>query len=115
MVRQAIPPTITAAYDHIIVGGGTAGCIVAARLSEQPGCRVLLVEAGGMDTTRPAMVDPGLWRDNWRTDADWHYHTVPQAGLEGRVIEWNRGKVIGGSSTINAMAWVWGQIGRAHV
>jgi choline dehydrogenase len=108
LARQAVPTTITAAYDHIVVGGGTAGCIVAARLSAQPGCRVLLVEAGGMDITRPAMVDPSLWRDNWRTDADWLYHTVPQAGLDGRIIEWNRGKVIGGSSTINAMAWVWG-------
>jgi choline dehydrogenase len=109
VARPTVPPTITAAYDHVIVGGGTAGCIVAARLSEQPGCRVLLVEAGGMDTTRPTMVDPSLWRDNWRTDADWLYHTVPQAGLDSRVVEWNRGKVIGGSSTINAMAWVWGQ------
>src|SRR5260370_34402593 len=71
VARPTLPPTITAAYDHIIVGGGTAGCIVAARLSEQPGCRVLLVEAGGMDTTRPTMVDPSLWRDNLRTDADW--------------------------------------------
>ncbi len=67
-----------------------------------------MIEAGGADFDRPAMVEPGLWRANWGGDADWLYRTVPQANLDGRIIDWARGKVIGGSSTINAMAWVWG-------
>jgi choline dehydrogenase len=99
---------ISASYDHIIIGGGSAGSVVAARLSAQGACRVLLVEAGGADVDRPSMVEPGRHRENWGTDADWQYRTVPQSHLDGRVVEWARGKVLGGSSTINAMAWVWG-------
>lgn len=99
---------IADSYDHIIVGAGSAGSVVAARLSEQDACRVLVVEAGGADVDRPSMVEPASWRANWGTDADWQYRTVPQTNLDGRVVEWARGKVFGGSSTINAMAWVWG-------
>ena len=55
-----------------------------------------------------ASTTTGRWRANWGSDADWLYRTVPQANLDGRVIDWNRGKVLGGSSTINAMTWVWG-------
>jgi choline dehydrogenase len=100
--------TISPSYDHIIVGAGSAGSVVAARLSAQDACRVLLLEAGGADVNRPSMVEPGRHRENWGTDADWQYRTVPQSHLNGRVVEWARGKVLGGSSTINAMAWVWG-------
>jgi choline dehydrogenase len=99
---------VSASYDHIIIGAGSAGSIVAARLSEEDACRVLLIEAGGANVDRPSMVEPGRWRANWGTDADWQYRTAPQANLNGRVVEWARGKVLGGSSTINAMAWVWG-------
>ena len=102
--RNSVQPS----YDHIIIGGGSAGCVVAARLSERDDCNVLLVEAGGPDIDRPSMVQPGLWLANCGSDATWLHRTVPQANLGGRVIDWNRGKVLGGSSAINAMTWVWG-------
>jgi choline dehydrogenase len=100
--------SIAASYDYIVVGAGSAGCTVAARLSEDAACRVLLIEAGGGDVGRPALQSPVLWPSTFGTDVDWAYRTTPQARAAGRVIDWPRGKVIGGSSSINAMIWVWG-------
>jgi choline dehydrogenase len=68
----------------------------------------LLIEAGGSDINRPALQSPVLWPSNFGTDVDWAYRTTPQARAAGRVIDWPRGKIIGGSSSINAMIWVWG-------
>jgi len=99
---------IDASYDYIVVGAGSAGCTMAARLSQDPACRVLLVEAGGADISRPALQSPVLWPSNFGTDVDWAYRTIPQVRAAGRIIDWPRGKVIGGSSSINAMIWVWG-------
>ena len=87
---------------------GSAGCTVAARLSEDPTCRVLLIEAGGADVNWPSLQSPILWPSNFGTDVDWAYRTIPQARAAGRVIECPRGRIIGGSSSINAMIWVWG-------
>jgi choline dehydrogenase len=95
-------------YDNIVVGGGSAGCLIAARLSEDRSRKVLLIEAGGADVDRPAMVEPALWSTNLGSDVDWRYHTVPQPHVNGRVFDWNRGKVLGGCSSINATVWVWG-------
>jgi choline dehydrogenase len=103
--------SIDASYDYVVVGAGSAGCTIAARLSEDPACRVLLVEAGGADISRPALQSPVLWPSNFGTDVDWAYRTIPQARAAGRIIDWPRGKVIGGSSSINAMIWVWGAAG----
>ena len=100
--------SIETSYDYIVVGAGSAGCTIAGRLSEDPACRVLLIEAGGADISRPALQNPVLWPSNFGTDVDWAYRTIPQAQASGRVIDWPRGKVIGGSSSINAMIWVWG-------
>jgi choline dehydrogenase len=100
--------SIEASYDYIVVGAGSAGCTVAARLSANPASRVLLIEAGGADISRPALQSPVLWPSNFGTDVDWAYRTTPQQRAAGRVINWPRGKVIGGSSSINAMIWVWG-------
>jgi choline dehydrogenase len=90
------------AYDYVVVGGGTAGCVVAARLSEDPDARVLLVEAGRRDGT-DAMSVPAKWLTLLDSEVDWGFRTVPQAGLDGAVLGYPRGRVLGGSSGINAM------------
>lgn len=99
---------IDRAYDYVVVGAGSAGCVIAALLSENASCRVLLVEAGGNDVNRPAVQNPLLWRSNFGTDVDWAYRTTPQTKAAERPIDWPRGKILGGSSSINAMIWVWG-------
>jgi choline dehydrogenase len=88
-------------YDFVIVGGGTAGCVLAARLSEIDQARVLLLEAGAAGG--PCMMsDPQAWPHLWGTEVDWGYATIPQGGTGGGVHPWPRGKVLGGSSSINA-------------
>ena len=94
-------------YDFVIVGGGTAGSVIASRLSEDPDVRVLLLEAGPADGPA-AMSVPTAWPALLGSEVDWGYTTVPQPGLGGRAIPYGRGKVLGGSSSINAMAHVRG-------
>jgi choline dehydrogenase len=90
-------------YDFVVVGGGTAGSVLAARLSEQPDVQVLLLAAGPADG--PAMMSvPPAWPALIGSEVDWGYATVPQPGLGGAVLPYPRGKVLGGSSSINAMA-----------
>jgi choline dehydrogenase len=88
--------------DYIIVGAGSAGCVLASRLSEDPQTRVLLIEAGGADTKREIRI-PLAWLKLFKSEVDWDYTTAPQAGLGGRRIYWPRGKTLGGCSSTNTM------------
>ncbi len=96
-------------FDYVIVGAGTAGCVLANRLSADPAVSVLLLEAGGKDDWIWIHIPVGYLYciNNPRTD--WCYQTEPEAGLNGRVIRYPRGKVLGGSSSINAMLYLRGQ------
>lgn len=94
-------------YDYVIVGGGSAGCVLANRLSADPKNSVLLIEAGGPDTSMRVHT-PGLVGLLWRSRYDWTYFTSPQPGLQGREMHWPRGKVLGGSSSINYMIYMRG-------
>ncbi len=93
--------------DYIVVGAGSAGCVVAARLSEDPSVSVLLLEAGKPDKKQDIHI-PAAFSNLFHTEYDWDYRTVPQAELDNRELYWPRGKVLGGSSSINAMMWVRG-------
>jgi choline dehydrogenase len=96
-----------AEFDIVVVGAGSAGCALAGRLSEDPSLRVLLLEAGGSDKLLEVQIPAGLYKV-WRTRRDWNYTTEPQPGLGGRRLFWPRGKLLGGSSSINAMIYIRG-------
>ncbi len=93
--------------DYIVVGAGSAGAALAARLSEDPGVEVLLLEAGGPDSAAALHV-PAAFSTLFRGPFDWNYDTVPQPQLGGRTVYWPRGRTLGGSSSLNAMMWVRG-------
>jgi choline dehydrogenase len=93
--------------DYVVVGAGSAGAVLANRLSADAGVRVVLLEAGGRDTSRAIRI-PAMFSQLFKSEFDWDYETEPQPELGGRRIYWPRGKVLGGSSSINAMMWVRG-------
>lgn len=88
-------------FDYIIVGAGSAGCVLANRLTAGGRHSVLLVEAGGGDRDPVFRLPLLAGAAYWYRHTNWAYVTTPQAGLDGRVIGWPRGRVLGGSSTIN--------------
>jgi len=98
---------VAAEYDYIVVGAGSAGCVLAARLTEDPDVRVLLLEAGG-PADHPNIAVPAAGPALWRTSVDWNFTTMPQKHLRERALYWPRGKVLGGSSSINAMIYIRG-------
>ncbi|HUW38922.1 MAG TPA: choline dehydrogenase [Rhodocyclaceae bacterium] len=95
-------------YDYVIVGAGSAGCVMAARLSEDPSVRVALIEAGVSDQSAWVTTPAGMIGTVPRRRMNWAFETVPQAGLNGRCSYQPRGKVVGGSSSINAMIYTRG-------
>src|SRR5690242_929271 len=104
----ALPPSI-GEFDYIIVGAGAAGCVLANRLSRDPRCRVLLIEAGGEDKWIWLHIPAGYLYALNNPRADWMMTTESEAGLGGRQLNYPRGKVLGGSTAINGMIYMRGQ------
>ena len=96
-------------YDYIVVGAGSAGCVLAARLSADPSTRVLLLESGGKDSNPWIHIPVGYFKTMHDPKTDWRYRTEPEPSLNGRSLDWPRGKVLGGSSSINGLLYVRGQ------
>ena len=94
-------------YDYIIVGAGSAGCVLANRLSANDTVKVLLIEAGPSDSRREVSI-PAAWVSLFKSELDWHYETAPEQQLDGRTIYWPRGKTLGGSSSTNAQIYLRG-------
>jgi choline dehydrogenase len=105
------PSPIEGEFDYIVVGAGSAGCVLANRLSADPSHRVLLLEAGGRDNWVWFHIPVGYLFAIGNPRADWMFKTEPEPGLNGRALNYPRGKVIGGSSAINAMIYMRGQAG----
>jgi choline dehydrogenase len=96
-------------FDYIVVGAGSAGCVLAARLTEDPSVRVLLLEAGPPDTSIWIHLPIGYGKTMWDKSVNWCFETEPDPNMLGRKIYWPRGKTLGGSSSINGLIYIRGQ------
>ena len=97
-----------AAYDYVVVGAGSAGCVLANRLSEDPGTRVLLLEAGGRARSLNVRI-PAAFPNQFHSKLDWDFATEPEPHVNGRSLYIPRGRSLGGSSSMNAMLYVRGR------
>jgi len=95
-------------FDYVIVGGGSAGCVVAARLAEDPSAKVLLLEAGPDASAVDEVHVPAAYSRLFRSRYDWNYVTLPQERADDRPVYWPRGRLLGGSSAMNAMIYIRG-------
>lgn len=100
---------MTSQFDYVVIGGGSAGCVLANRLSSDGTTTVALLEAGGRDWNPWIHVPVGYFKTIHNPNTDWCYSTEPDPGLNGRALKWPRGKVLGGSSSINGLLYVRGQ------
>jgi choline dehydrogenase len=107
--KNMMTPKLDTGFDYIIVGAGSAGCVLANRLSADPGCRVLLLEAGGATHGFWVRLPVGYFRTINDQRYSWQFPVVPQASTAGRPMVWPRGKVLGGSSAINGLLYIRGQ------
>ena len=105
------PMPDSSTYDYIIIGAGSAGCVLANRLSEDPAVKVLLLEAGPRDWHPFIHMPAGLAKLVGQKGVNWNYDTAPEPQLNHRMLWWPRGKVLGGSSSINAMCYIRGVAG----
>lgn len=111
MDGPSIPPPISAdtfckkIFDYLVIGGGTAGLVVATRLSENTAINVGVLEAGPAAFDEPLINIPGRLGESLGTKYDWQFETTPQPGINDRKLPWPRGKVLGGTSALNFMTW----------
>src|SRR5712671_512143 len=102
--QQKLGAELKPQYDFIVCGSGSSGSVVARRLAENPDVSVLLLEAGGSDDV-PSVIEADQWHTNLGSERDWAFQAQPNRHLNGRSIPMNMGKVLGGGSSINVMAW----------
>lgn len=96
---------VSTPFDFLVVGGGTAGLVVATRLSENPNVTVGVIEAGPPSLSDQRVANPAQMGSTINSELDWGFRTTPQAGFEGRSLPWPRGRMLGGTSGMNFMVW----------